>query len=107
MHVCVYMCEYASVCMYVCVCMCMYVCVCMYVCMYAYVYVCVYVWMYVCMCVYVCVCMSVCGGGIWQMENKGRHDLSDIPLCQNMAQGRFSVGAAHESRLVRSRYKDT
>ena len=34
-------------------------------------------------------------------------DLSDIPPCQNMSQGRFMVGAGHESRLMRSRCKNT
>ena len=32
-------------------------------------------------------------------KNKN-YDLADIPPCQNMAQGRFMVGAAHELRHV-------
>ena len=34
-------------------------------------------------------------------------DLSDIPQCQNMAQGRFMVGTTHESRLMRDKCKNT
>ena len=32
-----------------------------------------------------------------------RQDSSDIPPCQSVAQGRFMVGAAHKSKLMRDR----
>ena len=32
--------------------------------------------------------------------------LTDVSLCQNMAQSRFIMGAAHESKLTRGRCKN-
>ena len=40
------------------------------------------------------------------LDKKLECNLSDIPTCQNMAHGRFIVGAAHKSRLMRSRWLD-
>ena len=42
--------------------------------------------------------------GVWEGHNNCC-DLSDIPPSQNIAQGRFMVGAAHELRLIRCRCK--
>ena len=36
-----------------------------------------------------------------------RRDLSNIPTCQSVEQGRFMAEAAHESRLMHSRWKDS